>query len=75
MATIEQKIQAEERIRRIITEQGLPEPDQIEYGHTCVRVLWLEHKLCVRIDIDEDPDYDYDRQRYKDEEDATSAAP
>ena len=39
----------------MIKEQGLPEPDCIEYGYMCIRVFWLEQKLCVRIDIDEPP--------------------
>jgi hypothetical protein len=55
MATLKQKISAEREVRAMIKEQGLPEPDCIEYGYMCIRVFWLEQKLCVRIDIDEPP--------------------
>jgi hypothetical protein len=53
MATLEEKIQAEMMFRRLVEHEGLPEPDHIEYGHTCIRVLWVESKLAVVIDIDE----------------------
>ncbi len=31
---------------------GLPEPDQIEYGDTCIRLFWEEAKTALVIDID-----------------------
>ncbi|MGO9751988.1 MAG: hypothetical protein ACLP8S_25915 [Solirubrobacteraceae bacterium] len=55
MATLGQKINAERKARAMIKENGLPEPDRIEYGFTCIRVFWIEQNLCVRIDIDEAP--------------------
>jgi hypothetical protein len=39
MATLAQKIKAETMVREMIAENGLPEPDDIEYGFTCIRVL------------------------------------
>jgi hypothetical protein len=53
MATLVQKIEAEAKMRELLTESGLPEPDQVEYSHTCIRFFWHETKTCVVIDIDE----------------------
>jgi hypothetical protein len=55
MATLQQKIQAEVKMRGLIEEHGLPEPDAIEYGHTCIRVFWHETKTVLVIDIDDPP--------------------
>ena len=55
MATLQQKIQAEVRMRELVEEHGLPTPDAIEYGHTCIRVFWHEPKTVLVIDIDEPP--------------------
>ncbi len=56
MATLAQKIAAETAVREMIAEHGLPEPDDIEYGITCIRVLWNEPKLALVVDIDPPPD-------------------
>jgi hypothetical protein len=56
MATLAQKIEAEQRMRNLLEEGGLPQPDYIEYGYTCIRLIFEEPKLCVVIDIDEPPD-------------------
>ncbi len=56
MATLAQKIEAEKKMRDLIAEDGLQEPDEVEYGHTCIRLLWHEPKLAVVIDIDEPPE-------------------
>jgi hypothetical protein len=56
MATLEQKIQAEATVREMIETNGLPEPDQIEYGFTCIRLLWHQPKLVLVVDIDPPPD-------------------
>ncbi len=56
MATLKQKIAVERKMRALIETEELPEPDWIEYGHTCVRVIWERPKLCVVIDIDEAPE-------------------
>ncbi len=34
-------------------ESGLPEPDRVEYGHTCIRFFWDETKVVLVVDIDE----------------------
>lgn len=52
MATLAQKISCEQKVRAIIERGGLPEPDEIEYGSTCIWVLWYEPKLALQIDVD-----------------------
>ncbi len=56
MATLKQKIAAEHRMRELIESEGLPEPDRVEYGHTCIRVFWEQSKLMLVVDIDEPPE-------------------
>jgi hypothetical protein len=60
MATLQQKIAAEHKMRELLESEGLPEPSRIEYGHTCIRVFWEESKLVLAIDIDEPPE-DFER--------------
>jgi hypothetical protein len=52
MVTTEQKIAAEVRMRKLLAEAGLPDPDQIEYGHSCIRLLWHDQKAAVVIDLE-----------------------
>ena len=52
MATLRQKIRCERDARTFCEEYGLPEPDQIEYGYTCIRLFWDEPKTALVIDID-----------------------
>ena len=56
MATLNQKIDAERRIRDLIASEGMPEPSRIEYGHTCIRLFWEQSKVVLVIDIDEPPE-------------------
>lgn len=56
MATTAQKVQAERRLRDLLEENGLPQPDHVEYGDGCVRFYFEEVKRCVVIDIDEPAD-------------------
>jgi hypothetical protein len=53
MATLQQKIKAELQLRSMVENEGLPEPDHIEYGIDCIRVLWWESKVALVIDFDE----------------------
>lgn len=53
MATLDQKIQAEIRMRELLETSGLPQPDHIEYGFTCIRLFFEETKTVVVIDIDQ----------------------
>jgi hypothetical protein len=50
--TLEAKIEAEHRLRELLRAEGLPQPDEVEYGHTCLRFLFHESKTCVVIDLD-----------------------
>jgi hypothetical protein len=56
MATLSQKIECEQRMRKLLHDNGLPEPDGVEYGHTCVRFFFEESEACVVVDIDNSDD-------------------
>jgi hypothetical protein len=55
MATLQQKIAAEQNARAMFEDHGLPQPDEVEYGYTCVRLFWREEKVVVIVQIDEPP--------------------
>lgn len=52
MATLAQKIKCERDARELCANSGLPEPDWIEYGYTCIRLFWERTKTVLVIDID-----------------------
>jgi hypothetical protein len=56
MATLSQKIECEQRMRKLLADSGLPEPDEVEYGYTCVRFFFEESQSCVVVDIDNSDD-------------------
>lgn len=56
MATLAEKIACERDARAMLEREGLPAPDRVEYGHTCIRLLWHQAKVCLTIDIDEPPE-------------------
>jgi hypothetical protein len=56
MATLAQKIEAEKKMRDLLEEGGLPQPDYVEYGFTCIRFFFEETKTVVVVDIDEPED-------------------
>ena len=53
MATLAQKVEAENRMRELLEASGLPQPDHVEYGYTCIRLFFKQTKQVVIIDIDE----------------------
>jgi hypothetical protein len=55
MATLKQKIEAETKMRELLNDNDLPQPDAIEYGYTCIRLFWHDTKSVMIIDIDEPP--------------------
>lgn len=55
MATLKQKMLAEWKARELLELEDLPAPDEIEYGETCVRLLWHEPKVALVVDIDPPP--------------------
>ena len=56
MATLAQKIETEKRMRDLLEQGGLPQPDHVEYGFTCIRLFFEETMTVVVIDIDEPDD-------------------
>ena len=56
MASLRQKIAAEHSVRELLEKNGLPEPDEVEYGYGCVRLLFHEPKTALIVDIDEPED-------------------
>jgi hypothetical protein len=56
MATLAQKIETETRMRNLLEESGLPQPDRVEYGFTCIRLIFDATMTVVVIDIDDPPD-------------------
>jgi hypothetical protein len=56
VATLAQKIDTETRMRKLLEEGGLPQPDRVEYGYTCIRLFFEDSKTVVVIDIDEPAD-------------------
>lgn len=53
--TLKAKIEAEQRMRELLESEGLPQPDEVEYGFLCVRFLFHDSKTCVVIELDADP--------------------
>lgn len=39
----------------MLDDHGLPQPDAVEYGQTCVRLFWQEEKVVMVVQIDEPP--------------------
>ena len=58
MASLARKIDAERRMRDLLEMEGIPQPDAVEYGHTCVRLFWTKSKHCVIVDLDGDYEVD-----------------
>lgn len=54
VATLTQKIEAEKRMRDLLAEHDMPQPDFVEYGFGCIRLFFNRTKHVVIIDIDED---------------------
>ena len=55
VATLEEKVRTEMRVREMVADNGIPEPDYVEYGYGCIRVFWVEPKVVLVVDIDEVP--------------------
>jgi hypothetical protein len=53
MATLAQKIEAEKKMRELLEDGGLPQPDYVEYGFGCVRFFFNDTKHVVIVDIDD----------------------
>ncbi len=55
LATLQQKKAAEHDARAMLEDHGVPQPDEVEYGHSCVRLLWREERVAMVIDLAEPP--------------------
>jgi hypothetical protein len=53
MASTEQLQEAERTMRALLEREGLPEPDEIEYGETCIRLFWHARKAVVIVSADQ----------------------
>jgi hypothetical protein len=49
---LEAKIEVEHRFRELLRSEGMPQPDEVEYGYGCVRFMFQESKTCVVIELD-----------------------
>ena len=52
VATLRQKIAAEEHVRELLERENVQAPDRIEYGEACIRLFWDGPKLALVVDID-----------------------
>jgi hypothetical protein len=41
---------AEARMRELLRDADLPQPDEVEYGEACIWLRWYEQKLVVQVD-------------------------
>ena len=53
MEQLAQKIEIERRMRDLLQENDLPQPDRVEYGSTCVSFFYDRAKRVVVVDLDE----------------------
>jgi hypothetical protein len=51
MAPIDNKQRAEQRMRSLLDNAGLPAPDEVQYGHASIRLLWHDRKVAVVVDV------------------------
>lgn len=63
MASLAQKIQCETQVRELLEQQGVPQPDEVEYGHGCVRLFFSEPKVVLVVDIDDYTEVDEARRK------------
>jgi hypothetical protein len=56
MASLEQKIEAEQSVRELLKQNGMPQPDGVEYGYGCIRLFFDEPKVVLVVDIDRPED-------------------
>lgn len=52
MAPLEQKINAERKVRELLESSELPQPDAVEYGYECIRLFFNEPKVVLIVDLD-----------------------
>jgi hypothetical protein len=52
MASLEEKQDVERRMQELLEEAGLPQPDEVEYGENCIRLLWHDREAAVIVDLE-----------------------
>jgi hypothetical protein len=57
-ATLKEKLAVERKLRALLTNGGLPQPDEVEYGHRCIRAIWWDQQVAVVVDLDDRPSDD-----------------
>ncbi|MDT7561329.1 MAG: hypothetical protein QOI68_5811 [Pseudonocardiales bacterium] len=55
MAITSEHEAAETAMRDLLSEGGLPAPDEVEYRERSIVLLWHETKLAVVVDLDDPP--------------------
>jgi hypothetical protein len=45
--------EAEQRMRELLADAGLPEPDEVQHGDGEVKFLWYDSKVAVVVNLDE----------------------
>ena len=58
MASLAEKIQCEARMRELLEQQGMPLPDEVEYGFGCIRLFFNDPKVVIVVDIDDQTEID-----------------
>jgi hypothetical protein len=53
MATLAMKIKAERRMRELLADAEVAQPDHVEYGYGCIRLFWDGPKVVIVVDIDD----------------------
>jgi hypothetical protein len=53
MASLAEKIKCEARMRELLEQEGVPLPDEVEYGFGCIRLFFHDPKVVVVVDIDD----------------------
>lgn len=47
-------------MRALLDGAGLPDPDEVQYGHECIRLLWHDRKVAVVVDVSDFDESDDD---------------
>ena len=51
MAPLTRKIDAERRMRDLLADNDMPQPDHVEYHHDHVRLYFDEPRVVIQIDL------------------------
>jgi hypothetical protein len=51
VVTIDKKRKAERRLRQLLSEGGFAQPEEVQYGPACVRLLWYSVNKSIVVDV------------------------